>query len=85
MKFRRTCIAFIHYIVRSYIITGNSLCIFKLKKRQMLLQLRVVWKLFFKYLSVIEKSFLDYPSDVATTADFNFLEKRKNKFGHFRK
>ena len=85
LKFRRTCIAFIHNIARSYIITRNSLFIFKLKKRQMLLQLIVVWKLFFKYLSVVEKSFLGYPSDAATTAAFNFLEKRKNKFGHFRK
>ena len=85
MKFRRTFIAFIQKSARYYIITCNSLFIFKLKKRQILLQLRIVWKLFFKYSSVVEKSFLVYPSGAATTAAFNFLEKRKNKFGHFTK
>ena len=85
MKFRRTFIAFIQKSARYYIITCNSLFIFKLKKRQILLQLRVFWNLFFKYSSVVEKYFLVYPSGAATTAAFNFLEKRKNKFGHFRK
>ena len=77
LKFRRTFIAFIQKTAWYYIITCNSLFIFKLKKRQMLLQLRVVWNLFFKYSSVVEKSFLVYPSGAVTTAAFNFLEKRK--------
>ena len=85
LKFWRTFIEFIRKNARFDIITRNSLFIFKLKKRQILLQLRVVWNLFFKYSSVVEKSFLVYPSGAATTAAFNFLEKRKNKFGNFRK
>ena len=46
LKFRRTFIAFIRKNARFYIITRNSLFICKLKQRQRLLQLRVVWQLF---------------------------------------
>ena len=46
LKFWRTFIEFIRKNARFYIITRNSLFIFKLKKRQILLQLRVVWHLF---------------------------------------
>ena len=47
LKFRQTFIAFIRKNARFYIITRNSLFIFKLKQRQILLQLRVVSQLFF--------------------------------------
>ena len=58
---------------------------FQVEETSNVAEIKSCLKIIFKYLSVIEKSFLGYPSDAATTAAFNFLEKRKNKFGHFRK